>query len=82
MVAAITCLAVLFVRVFRTVWSQVQLLGYPSLSPGYIHSVTESVHRQDGPFLTRIVLVLLGIWIIGVIDAWIRAPRGTPSSLD
>lgn len=80
MSAALCCLGVLFVRVFQSVWSLMQSQGYVSLTPAYIHMVTESVRRGEGPFLTRVSLLLLIIWITGAVDAWIRAPRKVESA--
>jgi len=73
--AALICLGLLFVRILKSVWSLAQILGYPSLSHEYIHMMTESVHREQGPFLLKMIILFLAIWFIGVVDAWIRAPR-------
>lgn len=75
MAAVLICLGILFIRIFQRVWKLTMPYGPPSLSPEYIHRMTEAVHETEGPFLIRILTIFLGIWLVGVLDAFIRAPR-------
>lgn len=75
MAAVLICLGILFVRIFQRVWKLTMPYGLPSLSQEYIHRMTEAVHETEGTFIVRIVIIFLGVWLLGVLDAFFRAPR-------
>lgn len=69
MAATLACMGIVLVRVASGAADLIKLLGERAFSAGEILETLQTLYRGLGPVASRLLIVLVFLWVISVLDA-------------